>query len=144
MIGGGMKSVYRFRGWSSPSGHGRWRGGFILCALEVLRFFLRDFSFRWCDTPIVGFLRGGGDSPIFPKVLQSSLWILRVPQEHPSPKEPYYPRVWPGFFWKKTLWNLAMRREIPKGKTPAFCRFLNRFIFRYIPLGGLHPPIFSN
>ena len=34
-----MKSVYRFRGWSSPSGHGRWRGGFILCALEVLRLF---------------------------------------------------------------------------------------------------------
>ena len=22
--------------WSSPSGHGRWRGGFILCALEVV------------------------------------------------------------------------------------------------------------
>lgn len=30
-----LSMLCRTSGWSSPSGRGRWRGGFILCALEV-------------------------------------------------------------------------------------------------------------
>ena len=58
---------------------------------RILGFF--GLFFRGCQTqpeiPNPKFIRilkgGGGDSPNLPKVPQSSLRILKVPQEHPIP-----------------------------------------------------------